>query len=81
MFVRFLTEEQIEICVNMLAPFNPRVEHEDDNFLRIYAPDGDVVFSVLYTQGKRHLCRLHPEVFNPEGSNDDPTDQEGRQDL
>ena len=63
MFVRFLNREQIQTCLDMLAEFHPRIDHVDGEYLKVFAPDGDVVMDVIYTQHARHIVRLHPEVF------------------
>lgn len=64
MFTRLLDENQIGAVIEQLKQFKPRSKFEEDNFLEIYAPDGDVVFQVLYTQGPLHVCRFHEEVFD-----------------
>lgn len=64
-FIRVFDKAEVRKCVNMIKAMNPQAPASllDDGFLRIYAPDGDLVFAALPRNEKTFICRLHKEVF------------------
>lgn len=64
MFVRFLKRYQVNgILKNLKLNFDVDPEPGDE-LHRIYAPDGDLVFSALDRGNGNFICRLHREVFD-----------------
>lgn len=66
MFVRMMDKKGVRKCVKQLKELNPAAPaHIDDGgLIRIYAPDGDLVFSALPKDGETFICRHHREVFS-----------------
>lgn len=64
MFVRILKKKQMRQMLAMLKKeFNAEPE-KGDTLNRVYAPDGDLVFSALEYRSNTYIVRLHKEVFS-----------------
>lgn len=69
MFTRVLTKEQVDESVKKVMELNPHAPcsfDADNDFLRIYAPDGDLVFASFPKSETMYICRFHKEVFSQE---------------
>lgn len=69
MFVRILSKADAKKAVDMLRELNPQAPaylDKQGGMLSIYAPDGDLVFSMIPTDSRKEhfICRLNKMVFS-----------------
>lgn len=68
MFVRILSKPDAKKSVDQvreLNPYAPAYLDKQGGMLRIYAPDGDLVLSMIPTDSRKEhfICRMNKEVF------------------
>ena len=67
MFVRILSKSDTRKSFEQIKDLNPQAPaHVDDaGLLRVWAPDGDLVFSAMPTDHRNahFICRMHREVY------------------
>lgn len=69
MFVRILDKKAARVPFEQVRDLNPQAPaylDKDAGMLCVYAPDGDLVLSMMPTdERKAHfICRMHKEVFS-----------------
>ncbi len=64
MFTRILKKSQVRAILNSLKKEFSAVPKAGDALHRVYAPDGDLVFSAAEVKPGVFACRFHPEVFS-----------------
>jgi hypothetical protein len=70
MFTRILKKAQVKAILDILKKEFSAVPKAGDALHRVYAPDGDLVFTAAEVKPGVFACRFHPDVFS-----DAPLDQ------